>query len=224
MAGSAHTRSHPERYEPSPRACPGGLRSPAVGAPARAAGRALPSEQARYRRALALALLALTLAWAPGCGRGVFPDLRREAEPLKSFRALLEDPEAFRGKLVILGGEVIETRNLPEETLVRVLQKPLDRSLRPRDEDVSEGRFLVRFHGYLDPVLYAPGRRLTVAGVVRGSVTEPVGQMPYRYPVLEAKRIHLWKQVEPPPLPWRPPDVWYPWWYDPNWGRRPWWW
>ncbi len=171
------------------------------------------------RRIVAAGILAALLA---GCAPAISPELRRQAVPVPNFRVLQADPAAFEGKLIILGGEVIDVDNRPQETRIRVLQKPLAWDLSPATADTSGGRFVVRYRGYLDPVLYAPGRRLTVAGVVRGSETGRIGDMEYRYPVLEAREIHLWPQVER--LPWDGPAGWYPWWYDPRWGTRPWWW
>jgi len=172
-------------------------------------------------RCLALGLVVLALA---GCGV-ISREVRREAVPLRNFAELREDPQRFFGEVVILGGEIIEVRNRPDETTLLVLERPLGQGQRPRTDASSGGRFMVRFSGYLDPVLFAAGRSVTVAGKVQGDQTEAVGEAPYRYVVLEGVEIHLWEKPSSPPYPsWYPYDPWYPWWYDPRFGHRPWWW
>ncbi|MBE0616849.1 MAG: Slp/YeaY family lipoprotein [Proteobacteria bacterium] len=175
-------------------------------------------------RSWTLSFLAGAAALAAGCAVISSP-VRHEALPLESFSALREAPEGFSGGTVILGGELIETRNQADGTVLLVLERPLGLGERPETDGASGGRFMVHFAEYLDPVLFAPSRLVTVAGKVRGTETEAVGEAPYRYVLLEGVEIHLWK--EPAWLPnsyWGPYDPWYPWWYDPRYGQRPWWW
>jgi outer membrane lipoprotein len=171
-----------------------------------------------------LPYLALCLVlW--GCHGVISRDVEEEASPLKSLKQLREQFDGYVGKTVILGGEVIETRNSPDGTVVLVLEKALGLGQKPKTDDVSGGRFMVRFADYLDPVVFAPGRRVTVAGKVDRLETEPVGEAPYVYVVIEGSEIHIWKDpVYPFYAPWNIYEPWYPWWYDPRWGRRPWWW
>ncbi len=171
-----------------------------------------------------LAGVGAAAALAAGCAVISAP-VRREAVPLESFSALREAPERFPGATVILGGELIETRNRPDGTVLLVLERPLGLDQRPKAEAASGGRFMVRFPQYLDPVLFAPGRRITLAGKVLGAESEAVGEAPYRYVLLDGLEIHLWREPAYAPYPyWGHYDPWYPGWYDPRYGRRPWWW
>lgn len=163
----------------------------------------------------------LLLASLAGCGGVISKSIRQEAVPLSSFAELREAPAAFRGKTVILGGTVIETRNRPGETILVVLEKPLQWGGRPDGGQPTGGRFLARFASYLDPVVFEKGRKVTIAGTVAGTELENVGEAPYTYVVLQGREVHLWEEPEPAP-PWPFYDPWYPWWYDPYWGRRPW--
>lgn len=170
----------------------------------------------RARRGAALLAACLALA---GCASAISPAVRREAEPVKGLEEIRGRLEAYRGKTVILGGEVVETRNRPEATTLVILEKPLTASQKPRPVDETGGRLLARFSRYLDPVLFAKGRLVTLAGVVAGEATEPVGEAPYRYVVLDGVEIHLWpERVEAWPDPWYR----YPWWYEGAWGTPPW--
>jgi outer membrane lipoprotein len=110
-----------------------------------------------------------------------------------SFPALQKNPDALKGKIVLLGGQIITTTVKASETWIEVLEKPLDYQQRPSDTDKSSGRFLVRFQGFLDPAIYSSGRKLTVAGQVDGKVVRPLKELNYTYPVLTAKEHYLWK-------------------------------
>lgn len=171
------------------------------------------------------AAAAIGIFWLlAGCGV-LSREVRREAVSLPGFAALRENPVPFEGKVVILGGEIIEVRNRAEDTTLLVLERPLGLGERPKTDAPSGGRFMVRFAEYLDPVLFSAGRNITVAGKVAGERTENVGEAPYRYVLLEGQEIHIWQEPSYAPYPsWYPYDPWYPWWYDPRYGRRPWWW
>jgi outer membrane lipoprotein len=110
-----------------------------------------------------------------------------------SFPALQKNPDVFKGKVVLLGGQIIATTVKADETWIEVLEKPLDYQQRPSDTDQSSGRFLVRFQGFLDPAIYASGRKLTVAGQVDGKEIRPLKEFNYKYPVLTAREHYLWK-------------------------------
>ncbi|MEN6620416.1 MAG: Slp family lipoprotein [Smithella sp.] len=110
-----------------------------------------------------------------------------------SFSALQENPDNFKGKTVILGGQIITTTVKENETWIEVLQKPLDSRQKPLNTDKSLGRFLARFRGFLDPSIYASGRKLTVAGIVEGKIIKPLKELNYTYPVLFVQEYYLWK-------------------------------
>src|SRR5262245_51778331 len=130
----------------------------------------------------------------------------------------------------MVGGDILATRPMPGATEVELLAKPLDGDGRPRHGDDSEGRVIVRASQFLDPAVYAEGRRLTVIGTVSGQEERKIGELPYRYPVVTAADLHLWPRevaVAPYPTPW--PYYYYPWPYPYGWRYRvlgpwPYWW
>jgi outer membrane lipoprotein len=107
-------------------------------------------------------------------------------------KGVLKNPDAYKGKTVLFGGDIIETQNLPEKTLVVVLQRPLGRRGQPATGDVSEGRFIVQAPGFLDAAIYSPGRKITVAGTVVGKEVRPLGEIQYTYPIIERRELYLW--------------------------------
>ncbi len=155
-----------------------------------------------------------------GCAPVISKELRTQVAREITFREVIQDPDVYKGKLVLLGGVIIGAKNLKEGTLIEVLQKPADRQGRPRDVDQSEGRFMALYEGYLDAAIYSEGREVTVAGEVKGKRVLPLGEIEYVYPLISIKELYLW----PPKIKkerFYPYPYWhYPWWYHP--GRGPW--
>ncbi len=110
-----------------------------------------------------------------------------------SFAALQQKPDAYKGKVVLLGGQIIATTVKDNETWIEMLEKKLDSGQKPENTDQSGGRFLIKFQGFLDPAIYSPGRYLTVAGQVEGKVIRPINETKYTFPLLVAKEHYLWK-------------------------------
>jgi outer membrane lipoprotein len=120
----------------------------------------------------------------------------REAYPLESFSELRQHADEYAGETVILGGEIIETRNEANATTVLILERPLGYDRRPYTQKASGGRFMIRFNEYLEPMVFEPGRRVTVAGRVRGTEIEQIGEAPYQYVFLEGREVRVWKDYE----------------------------
>lgn len=143
--------------------------------------------------ACALALWVLT-----GCSPQV---ISREAllltDQTAPFAAVRENPAAHVGRHLLVGGAVARISNTPEGAELEVVQFPLGSSDRPDEKKGSGGRFLARSRAFLDPLIYKPGRLVTLVGKVTGEVTRPLEGVNYRYPVLEVREIHPWKPEDP---------------------------
>ena len=131
-----------------------------------------------------------------GCAHVISKEVLQEVEPSLTFVHVSKDPEAYTGKTVLFGGDVIETQNLSKKTLVVVLQRPLGSRGEPSGGDVSEGRFIITTGGFLDPAIYTPGRKLTVAGTIAGKEVRPLGEIEYIYPIIEKRELYLWPEEE----------------------------
>jgi outer membrane lipoprotein len=144
----------------------------------------------RSRTAIALLCgLALQLA---GCAPPFPKELLERTDRKADLAELLADPDRFAGKLVLLGGTIVDTRNLREGTEIEVLQHPLDGEGRPRTGDETTGRFLAQTPRFLDAAVYHRGRSLTVIGEVAGTSVRKLGEIEYRYLVLQEKDLYLW--------------------------------
>lgn len=100
--------------------------------------------------------------------------------------------EQYRGKLVLLGGRLVETVNLEDGTQLEVTGYPLRKNRVPHIDVESTGRFIVLTDGFLEPVDFAPGRLITVGGRLDGIQQGRIGEVRYQYPVIEAEQIQLW--------------------------------
>lgn len=162
--------------------------------------------------------LFLILILLSGCAHVISKDLRIKSDSSLTLTQVRQNPEAFKGRLVVWGGEIIDTVNQKDGTTqVEVFQKPLGLRGEPKNTTYSEGRFLILADQYLDPYVFQKGRKVTVAGEIVGEKTKPLGEMEYRYPLLTSKQIYLWPEYYYRPFPYYYYD---PWWDDPYfwWG------
>ena len=141
---------------------------------------------------------AIAVSVVAGCAPPFPKDLLDKTEKNVSFAALQKEPERFSGKLLMLGGTIVDTKNLKTGTQIEVLQKPLDGEGQPAVTDETGGRFLVVTSQFLDGAIYHRGRSITIIGEVAGSKLQPLGEFEYRYPVLTAKDLHLWTPYSGP--------------------------
>lgn len=127
-----------------------------------------------------------------GCAVGMSPASRAMITSRAPFASVKADPERYRGEVILTGGRVIEAVAGAESgSGLVVLQMPLGSDDVPVETDASEGRFIVRSPGFLDPEVYPVGALVTVIGRVKGGEYRPVGEFLYLYPVLEPVEIKV---------------------------------
>lgn len=163
------------------------------------------------------ALLALLLLAA--CST-VPRDLRGagEADSSISLASLRSHTVEANGQLVRWGGMIARVQNKDNQSWIEIVEKPLDRSGRPLDENVTGGRFMAIFDRFLDPLIFSQGREITVQGALQPAVDGKVGEQAYQYFVVTGGGLHLW---EPRPIRdyergyFIMSSWWDPWWYQP---------
>lgn len=177
----------------------------------------------RWLPLLASAVLALC-----GCAS---TDEAGDQSPLPvsqlAFAQIKAAPETYKGQSVTFGGQVLAARRLKEGTRIEILQLPLTSSLQPTlDLTKSEGRFVAMQREFLDPATIPPGTFLTVTGDVAGSVTLPLDETEYTYPLVEVRNLRVWQPHEDQPARIRPymgpGPYWGPYW-SPFWRPWPYW-
>jgi len=158
-----------------------------------------------------------------GCAHVISKDALKSVNRNITFAELRKSPQYYQGEMVLLGGVIVRVKYKEDVTLLEIYQTEMNREDRPVDLDVSGGRFLAQYGGFLDRAIYRKGREVTIAGIVKGVKIMKLGEIDYHYPYILIKDIHLWKVEEPrtcDPYPWYPIGLWGmrgPWgpWYYP---------
>ena len=140
-------------------------------------------------------LAGVVLFGLAGCASGPIADPNLDGPGL---RAVLTTPADYLGQTVRWGGKIARVDNRRDDTLIEIVQQPLGRSGRPLDGAQSAGRFLARFDGFLDPVIYAEGKELTVIGTLAPSRPGTIGAYPYTFPVVAVDQHELWAEPREP--------------------------
>jgi outer membrane lipoprotein len=148
------------------------------------------------------------------------PDLANQLNDSLSFSQIKELPDEHKGKLVILGGQILSAKRLQHSTELIILQLPLIQQQEPTTELThSEGRYIAYQQDFLDPATVPPGTRITLVGELSGSVTQNLDETEYTYPTLNIKQFKVWPThsldylyyVQPYPY-WGPYPYAYPYW------------
>lgn len=157
-----------------------------------------------------------------GCAPVLSSQAMREAHRDVPLSQLRESPEAWKGRLFVLGGVIVETRVTEKGSLIEALAVGVDRYGYLEYDRPYKGRVLALFpkdKGLLDPVIYRKGREITFSGVFVELRKGRIDEMDYVYPVFEIAELYLWEEYRDYySYPWyyRYP----PWWYDPWWDTR----
>ncbi|WP_240761420.1 Slp family lipoprotein [Nitrosococcus wardiae] len=124
-----------------------------------------------------------------------------------SLHAVREDIAYYRGSEVRWGGAIARIQHQKETTVIEIIAQELGAEGRPKETDLSPGRFLVRIDGFLDPTFYRAGRDITVYGTVAEGVTSRSGEP--LFPLVQVKTYYLWRPRDYPPS-YYPYPYWKP--------------
>lgn len=151
--------------------------------------------QIGFGRAAVFLSLVLMLT---SCAGGISRQARDQITYDGPFADVQRDPARYKGETLLLGGKVIETSTRAGATEMVVLQLEIGTRDRPKDNDQSQGRFLVRSAQFIDPAIFPQGTLITVVGRLQGSETRLIGEMSYTYPVMDIREIKKWSPVSDP--------------------------
>jgi len=98
----------------------------------------------------------------------------------------------YRNIPVRWGGIIIDVENEEDFSLVQVLFYPLNYSGRPQLNDPHGGRFVIKSTEFLDPVVYAKDKEISVVGTLDGDIQRTVGKKIIRVPLIQSISAHLW--------------------------------
>ena len=130
-------------------------------------------------------------------------------------------PNIVIGSQVRWGGNIISVDNKPDETWIEVLARPLGYAGEPNSDASSQGRFLARINGFIDPAIYTTERKITIRGQLESTLVRHIGEHPYRFPLVRVQAHYLWPKQPKTDELWNDPWYPYPYGYDPLYGSRP---
>ncbi|MCP9440656.1 MAG: Slp family lipoprotein [Nitrospira sp.] len=148
-------------------------------------------------------------------------DLQKAIDTGVTFADLRADTDSYLGRTVSLGGIVLAAKRTSQQTEIEILHLPRkDGRISTKDRLRSEGRFIAIREEFLDPASVPPGTPVTVIGTVKGSVTRPLDETDYEYPVLEIKHLIDWNTVNVEESETPPTAFYGPYYYPPfgYWG------
>ena len=110
-------------------------------------------------------LLAFWSLLLMGCST-IPASVQKEALPPMPFKDLIQQADQHIGETVILGGYILDVRNLENETRVVAIQVPLDADQKPKERKLTQGLIRLKHNGQLDPKVYPKNSKITVAGIL----------------------------------------------------------
>jgi starvation-inducible outer membrane lipoprotein len=129
-----------------------------------------------------------------GCAAGIPPQLSAQVSWNLGFADIRQYPEAYRGRVVALGGIVTQIEAVDEGYRVIVSELPFEPSsrYRPAVDQLPRGRFIVLIprQSFLSDL--RPGAEVTVVGEVLGAGTSSDAGIDERVPVLEERYMKVW--------------------------------
>lgn len=135
---------------------------------------------------IACVLLLAGCAVTPPFSDDMLHNVDRSLQPEQALRG------SVQGTKVMWGGVIVNATNTTDHTDFSILYYPLDGAQRPDRQHQPKRRFIARYPGYLETMVYAPGREITVLGELQGVEQGKIGNAPYQFPVIKADKIYLW--------------------------------
>ncbi len=111
-------------------------------------------------------------------------------------------------------GVIAKVQNNATDTRLEIVYFPSASGGRPQVSDQTPGRFVAYVKGFLDPLVYAQGKQVTVLGSIAAIESGHVEQFNYRFPVLNQATVYIWPKKQE-----RIEVDTYPMW-DSFWGMR----
>jgi outer membrane lipoprotein len=123
-----------------------------------------------------------------------------------TFSLLQQNPEAYKGQTVLLGGQIVSA-DLTSDGLVtmEVNQMPLDANQKPMGGGGSQGSFLIQFPGRDLKEIHL-GNLVSVVGTMSGTKNLQLGNISYPIILINARTVNYW----PAPGTLKP-KIYYPW-------------
>jgi starvation-inducible outer membrane lipoprotein len=141
-------------------------------------------------------LLVSATVWGflAGCAASIPPRLAQQVSWHIDFPAIRQQPAAYLGRVVALGGIVTQIEAADEGYRVIVSELPFDGSsrYRPAVDRLPRGRFIVSIPRHAFPGDLRPSAEITVVGEVLAKGTWSGAGVSEEVPLLEERYIKVW--------------------------------
>lgn len=136
------------------------------------------------------------------------PEMFKEVNPSLTFEMLQRRPEAYKGQVILLGGEIVLLEVTPDgPLLIKVQQRPLDSQGVPIMEAPSGGQFWLQYEGP-NRGEFRIRRPLAVIGEIVGVKHQKLAGLAFPIILIKAKAVRLWPGPGEKKLH---PQIYYPW-------------
>ena len=135
-----------------------------------------------------------------GCAHVMSEENLKIVDRSVTYGQLRERPEAFIGRTVLLGGVIAGVRSSGDMIMLEVARLELFKNEVPNEDMPSGGRFLAMSSDLIDPVIYRPGKLVTIIGEVKGKKVQKIDGVDYPYPLIAVKELRLFRASEPDPF------------------------
>lgn len=147
-------------------------------------------------RSLTLCMIAV-IGILSGCAHVMSPEKLALVDRSITYADIKKSPEALAGKYVLVGGMIAANQSNGDVMHLEVAQLELLDNGVPDDRSPSGGRFLAVSGELLDPLLYGPGMLVTIIGEIKGQRIQKFEGEDYRYPLVSAKEIRIFRTSDP---------------------------
>lgn len=126
-----------------------------------------------------------------GCTHNLSKGSLALADRTITFVKLRENPDAYNGKFILLGGVIKVITHTPQGTQLEVVQYGLDGREMPDEASGSGGRFLAMVPERLGESVCRTGLLVSMAGEVSGKKVQLRDGEEYLYPVIAIKELRI---------------------------------
>ena len=140
-----------------------------------------------------LAALLLSVSILAGCASSISKQYLAKVSYKGGFEEILNDPEKYVGKIVLMGGRIVQISASEMNSELMVLHMPLDLDHVPYNHSYSVGPYILTAARYLDPVQFEPGILLTVVARLTGSRQIKFNDKNHEIPMMHIMQIVLWE-------------------------------
>lgn len=132
-----------------------------------------------------------------GCAHVMSEANLKLADQSIRYADLSGNPDAYVGKIVLVGGIVAGVKSSGDVAMLEVTQLDLLKNGVPDEDSRSGGRFLALSSDLVDPMIYRTGKLVTIIGEVKGRKVQKLESVDYPYPLISVKELRLFRAEEP---------------------------